>query len=415
MNIIEIAKKIENIGGKLYLVGGSVRDEIMGRQKHDEDYCIVGVSFDAFLNAFPEAKTRGKSFPVFDLEGKEFALARIEKKTGKGHKEFEVEANKEITIEQDLARRDITINSIAKDVLTGEIRDPFQGVKDIEKKIIKATTESFKEDPLRVYRVARMASELGFQVDENTMRLMNELKKELNTLSKERVFEEFKKALKTEKPSLFFETLKKANVLEIHFEEIYKLIGAIQPPKYHPEGDSYIHTMEVLDRVAVMTEDIAIRFGGLVHDLGKGVTPKEEYPHHYGHDKNGIEEVKKLCKRLGLPIHWEKCGITSAKEHMLGGIFFNMKAEKQVSFIERVNHSALGLKGLQMIVSADKKDRKEIIGFYKIAQGCITEINGCYIKKKYGMMEKEGMKWKELLHKERVIWMSTCNKNVIFK
>lgn len=207
-------------------------------------------------------------------------------KNGTGHKGFEIKTAKEITIEEDLKRRDITINSIAKNVLTGEIIDPFGGICDIKNKIIKATSNNFTEDPLRVYRVARLASKFEFDVDENTIKLMNSIKGELETISKERVFMELKKTLENDKPSIFFDILKQAEVLEIHFKEIYKLIGATQPKKYHPEGDSYNHTMIALDNVRQITNNSKIIFSTLVHDLGKGVTAKEMYPHHYGHDVN---------------------------------------------------------------------------------------------------------------------------------
>lgn len=281
MNIIDIAKKIKNKDGKIYLVGGAVRDSLLNRPICDEDYCICGLDKDKFLELFPNCNSRGKSFEVFDLEGKEFALARHEKKIGLGHKEFEILTGKEITIEEDLKRRDITINSIAKDVLTGELIDPFGGIKDIEKKVIRATSEAFMEDPLRVYRVARFASELEFDVDKKTIEMMNSLKSELSTLSKERIFAEFRKALKTNKPSIFFNVLKEANVLDVHFKEIFDLIGSIQPIKYHPEGDSYNHTMLALDNSTKLTSDLFVRYSVLVHDLGKGLTPKELYPHHY--------------------------------------------------------------------------------------------------------------------------------------
>ena len=179
MEILEIANKIKQKCGKLYLVGGAVRDELLKREVHDQDYCITGLSKEEFEEMFPEALKREKYFCVYDLENKEFALARAEKKSGIGHKEFEIETGKNITIEQDLARRDITINSIAKNVLTGEIIDPFEGRKDIENKTIRATTLAFKEDPLRVYRVARFASQLRFSVETNTLKLMNDLKQEL--------------------------------------------------------------------------------------------------------------------------------------------------------------------------------------------------------------------------------------------
>lgn len=318
MTILEIANKIKNAGGNLYIVGGAVRDKILGKESKDEDYCVTGITKDEFIEIFPEAKYQGKFFEVFVLENKEFAMARTEEKTGLGHKEFTVKTDKNITIEEDLKRRDITINAIAQDVITGEIIDPYNGIKDIKEKKIKAVSKAFGEDPLRVYRVARFAAELEFEVEDNTLEMMNSLKKELLTLSKERVFEELKKALKTNKPSIFFEVLKKANVLEVHFKEIYDLIGAEQPEKYHPEGDAYNHTMIALDNSAKITDSEKIRFACLVHDLGKGRTPKEMYPHHYGHEERGIEPLRELSKRLGLPKEWKECGITSIKEHMKG-------------------------------------------------------------------------------------------------
>lgn len=320
--IIDIAKKIKENGGCLYLVGGAVRDELLGIKNYDEDYCVEGLSEEEFTKLFPEAISRGKSFKVFDMYGKEFALARTEKKSGKGHKEFEITSNKKITIYDDLKRRDLTINSIAKNVLNNEIIDPFEGRGDLKKKVIKATSESFKEDPLRVYRAARFACKLDFEIDDNTLSLMNSLKSELEELSAERVFDEMRKALSYDKPSIFFNMLKKADVLDIHFKEIYKLIGALQPEKYHPEGDSYNHTMLALDASAKITDDVKIRFATLVHDLGKGVTPKEMYPHHYEHDIKGVAEVEHFGNRLKMPNDWIDCGKVSAKEHMKGRNIF---------------------------------------------------------------------------------------------
>lgn len=318
MTITEIAKKIQQAGGKLYLVGGALRDKLLGKENKDEDYCITGITEEEFIKIFPEAKYIGKSFGVFILENKEFAMARTEKKIGIGHKEFEVKTNKNITIEEDLKRRDITINAIAEDVLTGKIIDPYNGEQDIKNKKIRAVSNAFGEDPLRVYRACRFAAELEFGVEENTLEMMHLLRDELLTISKERVFEEVKKAINTDKPSIFFETLKKAKVLDIHFKEVYDLIGALQPEKYHPEGDSYNHTMIALDNCAKITKDEVVRFCALVHDLGKGKTPKKMYPHHYGHEERGIEPLKQFAKRIGLPKIWKECGETAIKEHMKG-------------------------------------------------------------------------------------------------
>lgn len=408
MDINEIAKKIHQAGGKLYLVGGAIRDEIMGKEIYDKDYAITGIEKQQFKTLFQGAIPRGKSFEVFDIEGAEFALARKEKKVGLGHKEFETETSKEITIEEDLSRRDITINAIAKEILTGKIIDPFNGINDIKNKTIRATTNAFSEDPLRVYRVARIAAKTGFNVERRTLELMESLRKELTTLSKERVFHEFEKALETDKPSIFFNVLRDANVLDVHFKEIYDLIGSLQPIEYHPEGDSYNHTMIVVDKAATLTKDSSIRFAALVHDLGKGVTPKSMYPHHYGHDEKGVEIVQKFGQRIGAPHKWISYGKVSAKEHMKGGIFYKMTPPKKVSFIERVAKSKLGLHGLQIVVIADKCSTRnmklEDIEFEKIGKECITKINGKYIKEKYGI--EEGLKLKEKLHEERVSWMT---------
>ena len=406
MIIIEIANKIKEKGGRLYLVGGAVRDELLGKQVHDEDYCVTGLSQKEFEELFPNAFKRGKFFGVYDIEHREFALARSETKTGPGHKEFEISTEKSITIEQDLARRDITINSMAKDILTEEIIDPHNGKKDLQDKRIKATTTAFREDPLRVYRVARFAAQLEFTVEKNTLNLMNSLKDELNTLSGERVFEEFKKALATRKPSIFFETLKKAEVLDVHFKEIYDLIGSTQPEKYHPEGDSYNHTMEVVDNAAKLTNDLAIRFSALVHDLGKGTTPKEMLPHHYGHDKRGVTLVGNFGKRVVIPKTWQKCGKTSAKEHMLGGIFEQMTAPKQVDFITRVAKSMLGLEGMKIVVVCDRTrngQKAEKVKFDIIGKELLSTINGEYIKQKYKIKDEKDIG--ELLRRERIEWL----------
>ena len=410
----EIANKIKQAGGNLYLVGGAVRDELLGKTIHDEDYCVTGITAEQFQKLFPEAHIRGKAFAVFDIDGKEFAMARTESKQGTGHKEFEIKTDPKITIEEDLSRRDITINAIAKDVLTGEIVDPFNGREDLKNKVIRATTKHFKEDPLRVYRVARFSAQLGFDVENETINQMMKLKSELNSLSSERVFTELRKALATEKPSIFFEILRKANVLDVHFKEIQNLIGAEQPPKYHPEGDAYNHTMLVLDMASDLTKDyeeerkLEIRFSALVHDLGKGVTPKEQYPHHYGHEDAGVDLVGKFGNNIKAPNNWIKCGKTACREHMRGGIFYKMKSSTKVEFIERVDKSLLGLDGLQIVVISDKTSggRSSVvndINFEKIGKMCLDEINGDYIQNKFGL--KPGIQFGNKLHEERIKWM----------
>lgn len=249
--------------------------------------------------------------------------------------------------------------------------------------------------------------------------MISELKGELEYLSKERVFEELKKALNTNKPSIFFDILKKANVLDVHFKEIYDLIGAEQPIEYHPEGDAYNHTMLVLDKTSKLTENLEekrkleIRFSALVHDIGKGTTPKEQYPHHYGHEERGAILLEKLENRITLPKDWIECGKTACKEHMRGGIFYKMKPSTKVGFIERISKSTLGLDGLQTIVNSDKAGREKVTinnNFETIGKRCLKEIDGEYIKNKYNI--EQGTKFGIKLHEERINWMKNFCNNI---
>ena len=408
LEITKIANKIKKAGGTLYLVGGAIRNKALDLPITDEDYCVTGFTKEKFQKIFPEAKIQGKDFPVFIIENKEFALARKERKSGIGHKAFEFLVDENITIEEDLARRDLSINSIAQNVLTKEIIDPFNGMQDIKNKILRNTTDAFKEDPLRVYRTARFAATLEFQVEERTIQLMHFLKEELNTLSKERVFIEFKKALASNKPSIFFEVLKKAEVLDVHFKEIFNLIGKTQPEKYHPEGDSYNHTMIVVDNSAILTNNLEIRFSCLAHDFGKGTTPKNILPHHYAHDSRGVQLVKDFANRIGLPNSWVKCGITACKWHMKAGIFEQMTPSKKTDLIENVSASNLGLEDLKIVVACDKsrnnvKETLNSVTFEKIGIECLSNINGKYIKQKYPNVT--GEEFRKKLHEERVKWL----------
>lgn len=393
MEIIEIAKIINKNGGTLYYVGGYVRDKLMGKDPKDIDFCIVNLSPNKFLELFPGSFLKGAFFPVFQFQNYEFAFARKEEKTDLGHKGFKFNINN-ITIEDDLSRRDITINSMAIDVLTNKLIDPFNGKNDLDKKILKATSNHFIEDPLRVYRVAQFATRFNFSIDDNTKKLMKSMKNELLTLSAERVFEELKKALKSDNPSYFFNILKELDLLNVHFPEIYDLIGIIQPEKYHPEGDAYIHSLMVLDEVAKKTKDERIRFAALLHDLGKAKTPKEILPHHYEHDKNGKEPAKELCRRLKVPNNWEKLALITISEHMRAGIFNKMSVAKKVSFIEKnINY----LYELEIIAKIDSKN--ENLNFYEISKEMIKYINGNTIKL------PNSKKAKGLLHNARVSWL----------
>lgn len=400
MEINIIAKKINKMGGKLYYVGGYVRDELMKVNPKDIDLCVVGLTPENFKNMFPKAFLKGDFFPVFQLNNHDFAFARRETKIGIGHKNFTFETEN-VTIYDDLARRDFTINSIAKDVLTGEIIDPFNGQKDIENKIIRATSNHFNEDPLRVYRGAQFATRFNFRINEETKKMMKLMKSELYSLSSERVFTELRKALKSDTPSTFFNILRELDLLKVHFKEIEDLIDVPQPIKYHPEGDVYNHSMIALDMAAKLTTDEKIRFAALTHDLGKAKTPKEILPHHYDHEKNGIAPLKEFCKKLNIPNAWKKLAQVSVKEHMRAGLYNNMSIPKKVEFLER---NEKFLCELEIIAISDKGPRSnEKISFFEIGKKMFNEVNG----KTVNLPNNENAKG--ILHQKRIEWLKKEN------
>lgn len=357
MTELEFARKIESLGGVLYIVGGWVRDIIRGAIPKDKDYVICHLAENIFKENFPRAKKVGNSFPVYlmKIENKdcEVAFARKERKIGQGYTGFAVDYEDNVTIEEDLYRRDTTMNSIAYKVLDESIIDPYNGKTDIYNKCIKAVSKHFREDPVRALRVARQACELDFVIDKNTLVLMNDCKDELSGEPQERIFNELKRALNTDRPSIFFRNLVYADLLDILFPEIHALIGKTQPEAFHPEGDAFEHTMEIVDIVASLTDDVAVRFAGLVHDLGKGVTPEEMLPHHYGHEQKGLEVLLAWNKRMTLPRKWLQGGLFVIKEHMRAARLG--KVGKIVDFLLSVEKNPLGFEGFNCVILADSK------------------------------------------------------------
>lgn len=412
-DIIKLAKIIKENNGTLYLVGGCVRDTMLNLPVHDLDFCVTGVSFVKFKELFPQSKIIGKDFPVFLLNSHEFALARTERKISHGHLGFEITSNENITIEEDLKRRDITINAIAKNVLTGEIIDPFNGTCDLQKGIIRHVSNAFSEDPLRVYRAARFAAKFNFEIDSTTLELMKSLKKELNSLSRERVFIELKKALQTATPSVFFNVLKQANLLDVHFKEIYNLIDVPQPQKYHPEGDVYNHTMIVLDKVSKFTNDEITRFCALTHDFGKACTPKEILPRHLNHEIFGTEIIQNFCNRLRMPTIWKKKALATCKYHMKAGICKDMRPNKLAKFINEINKAGI-LKELNIISNADDMLNREKLQFDILGEKMLKNINGNLLKKENITVKSVGIeKYNQLLlEKQAEFLKKELNKTI---
>lgn len=306
---------------KTYLVGGAVRDALLGIEVYDHDWVVVGATPKQMLSAGYQQV--GKDFPVFlhpDTK-EEYALARTERKAGKGYHGFEVHADPSVTLEEDLIRRDLTINAIAQ-AEDGELVDPYGGKADIESRVLRHVSAAFEEDPLRVLRVARFAAKLkpfGFTLAEETQALMAKMvaSGELNDLTPERVWQEVVKAFATNSPSVFFEVLDQVGAVEVLFPELYQLHGVTQPAQHHPEGDVWIHTLMVLDAAADLSDDFNIRFAALVHDLGKGVTPPELWPKHHGHEKAGLSLVTEMCERYRVPKQTTAFALKVAEFHGL--------------------------------------------------------------------------------------------------
>lgn len=301
---------------EVYLVGGAVRDLLLGIEPKDKDYVVVGATEQELI--WGEYKRVGADFPVFlhPDTGEEYALARTERSTGKGYHDFEVVTDN-VTLEEDLARRDLTINSIALDLKTNSVVDPYGGQQDLRDGILRHTTDAFVEDPLRVFRIARFAARFPhFKIHRDTVELAKKIVDDglVHHLTSERVGKELEKALAETKPSRFFQVLDLFGALDIWFPEIKDLQGQTQPEKWHAEGDSYVHTLLVLD-ASTRSKDVLVRWGALVHDLGKGVTPKDALPAHHGHEQAGVPRVATLVSRLRLGNRWLKIGQKVAKYH----------------------------------------------------------------------------------------------------
>ncbi len=316
----EFAQAVADAGGRAYVVGGWVRDTLRGQEAHDKDYVVTGFSRENFGKAFPEAKLVGQAFPVFLLKIEEshceVALARQEQKQGSGYRGFVVEAGADITIEEDLYRRDLTVNSMAMDILTGEIIDPYNGREDLKEGILRQVSEHFGEDPVRALRAARFSARLGYLPAPQLIAAMRQCREELKQEPAERILGELHRALETSKPAAFFQMLKVAGLLDVVFPEIYDLIGKSQPEAYHPEGDAFEHSMLMLSRVADRTGSVVARFCALCHDLGKGTTPEEMLPHHYGHEQRGIEVLQHWNHHMTLPNTWLRAAKFVISQHM---------------------------------------------------------------------------------------------------
>lgn len=326
---------------KTYLVGGAVRDRLLGLAVKERDWVVVGAT-PAELGALGY-RSVGKDFPVFlhPETKEEHALARTERKTAKGYHGFEFHTEPGVTLEDDLKRRDLTINAIAEDE-QGRLVDPYGGAADLKAKLLRHVSPAFSEDPVRVLRAARFAARfapLGFTVAPETLALMRGMVEsgEVDALVPERVWQETLKALNCERPSVYFEVLRECGALEKVFPELARLWGVPQPAKWHPEIDTGVHVMMVLDQAALLSKEPMVRYAALTHDLGKGTTPKDVLPHHYGHEERSVKLVEALCDRLKTPKEFKELAVIVAKQHGLVHKAEEIRSDTLLKLLESVD------------------------------------------------------------------------------
>ncbi len=301
---------------RAYQVGGAIRDRLLGRPVTDRDWVVVGATPEELLaRGF---RPVGKDFPVFlhPDSGEEYALARTERKVAPGYTGFTFHASPDVTLEDDLARRDFTVNAMAEDD-DGRLIDPFNGRADLEARVLRHVSPAFVEDPVRLLRAARLAATLDFELAPETLDLLRQMvaSGEVDALVPERVWGELRKALGSPRPSRFFEVLGACDARERLFPEVDRLFGVPQPPQHHPEVDTGVHTLLVLDQAARLSDDPVVRFAALVHDLGKADTNPNLWPRHHGHEQLGLLRIDELCKRLRVPAEFREMGVLVATYH----------------------------------------------------------------------------------------------------
>lgn len=322
-----------------YCVGGAIRDELLGLPVKDRDYVVVGSTPQQMLDLGYQAV--GKDFPVFlhPKTNAEYALARTERKTAKGYKGFEIHAAPDVTLEQDLSRRDFTMNAIAEGE-NGALTDPFNGQADIKAGIIRHVSDAFVEDPVRILRAARFSARFThFTIAPETMQLMQQMVEagEVDALVSERVWQELSRGLMEAKPSRMFEVLRACGALKVLLPELDRLWGVPQPPKYHPEVDTGVHVMMVIDYAAKQNFSLPVRFAALTHDLGKGTTPTDVLPSHIGHEMRSVNLLKDVVKRLRVPNDCKALANAVAKYHGKLHAVPQMKTSTIVTFLTELD------------------------------------------------------------------------------
>jgi len=346
---------------EIYLVGGAVRDSLLNLPVSEHDWVVVGATPEYMLEKGYQQV--GKDFPVFlhPVTHDEYALARTERKSGSGYNGFTCYAAPDVTLDEDLMRRDLTINAIAKSA-DGQLFDPYHGQLDVEQRLLRHVSDAFGEDPLRVLRVARFSARfahLGFRVAPETQSLMQQMAQsgELEALTPERVWKETEKALQTQDPQVYFQVLRDCGALKVLFPEIDALFGVPAPEKWHPEIDTGVHTLMTLKIASTLTPAVDVRFSALCHDLGKGLTPPQYWPHHHGHGPAGVTLVEKLCQRLKVPTHIRDLAKLVAEFHDLIHTVNKLRPETLLKLFDAIDVWRKPQRLEQMIMSSEADAR----------------------------------------------------------
>jgi tRNA nucleotidyltransferase (CCA-adding enzyme) len=396
----------------VYLVGGAVRDRRLGRPVKERDWVVVGAS-PAEMQQLG-FKPVGKDFPVFlhPKTNEEYALARTERKTAPGYQGFAFHAAPDVTLEQDLLRRDLTINAMAESA-DGQLVDPFGGERDLEQRLLRHVSLSFAEDPVRILRLARFAAryrQLGFRVAPETMTLCQSMVAagEVDALVPERVWQEMARALMEPSPEVFIEVLRESGALARLIPELDRLFGIPQPPEHHPEVDTGIHVMLALQQAALLSDDLAVRFAVLVHDLGKGATPAAELPRHRGHEHRGVPLVEAVCERLRIPKTYRDLGRLVSKLHLHCHRALELRPKTVLKLLEQLD-SFRRPERIEQFVLACEADARGRTGlenrdypqsdYLRQAHAVASEVNG-------GMFAEQGLQGLEIaaaVQRERTI------------
>lgn len=397
---------------KVYLVGGAVRDKLLGLPIKERDWVVVGSNPEE-LGQLGYQQV-GRDFPVFlhPQSKEEYALARTERKSAPGYYGFECKFDPAVTLEDDLLRRDLTINAMAMD-MDGQLIDPYQGQKDLQEKRLRHVSPAFAEDPVRVLRVARFAARyhyLGFRLDDETRLLMYQMVKrgELNYLVAERVWQEWQRSLNEKNPEIFISILRACGALAIILPEINALFGVPNTRFYHPEVDSGVHTLMVLQAATTLSADPIVRFAALVHDLGKAITPHAQWPKHHGHEESGVKPIESLCNRLRIPADYRKFAVLVSRQHLNMHRVVEMRVATLVKILEQVDafRRPQNFDNLLLVCEADArgKGKNKEINYWQsdlwrqIYQTCSQVSVQELINEGY-----QGAAIKEALHQRRIL------------